>query len=336
MVHVDIDLRYWSNGLQYPLPEWGKFYLELGAAVAQANHSDQRLVTALAVPTRSQAAVLTAAGIVISRVNSAEENLQDSHSDHLEMLSGLPVGTSVTVRRGKKTDKGIWVGTRVNPNDGSKMAGVQTENGKSGALTVWIPESDSKRVQVSSIAWAKLPANSETARDKGASRSEFVSQIVQGMGLLKFAKESALDCIILGNVGLLVKEADGAKLSLGTQGHEESAGTLRDLLRVRRLFTKDESFRSDIFPVNKAENAKLSEQMTPHVVVFDGAVGFLKWRDNWPQSKWLVILDRTEPRFRDAVQVVNEEYLNRTSEEEFMPSSAAPSPVDIVAFTVAK
>ena len=126
------------------------------------------------------------------------------------------------------------------------------------------------------------------------------------------------------------------KLSVGSLDHKELAGTLRDLLRVRRLFNKDESFRSDIFPVNKAENAKLSEQMTPHVVIFDGSVGYLKWRDNWAQSNWLVILDRTEPRFREAVQVINEEYLNRTSEEELRPSRPAPSSVDIVAFTVSK
>lgn len=339
MVHLVTDFRYWSKGLQHPLPEWGKFYLALGAAFAQVNRSDQRLVTALAVPTRSHAAVLTAAGVLMSRVKRVDENLNASTADHFEMLSGLPSGTSVIVRRGKKTDKGVLVGTRVSPSDETRReVGVRTESRKSGGLTIWMPDRDSMKVQVSSIAWTRLPTNSEKSRDSATSRSDFVSQIFQGTELLQFATKSTLDCVIIGNVGLLARETKGLKLSVGSTTRKESAGTLQDLLRVRRLFSKDESFRSEIFSASMANHAKLSRQVTttPHVVIFDGAVAFLKWRDKWAETKWLVILDRTEPRFRDAVQVVNEEYLNRTNSEELRTARPTPSAVDLVAFSVTK
>ena len=336
MVQIDVDFRYWSNGQQLPLPDWGNYYLGLGAAIAQVDRSNRRLVAALAVPTRSQAAVLTAAGVVISGVKAIAERHQDPTSDHFNMLCSLHVGTPVIFRTGTRTDKGVIAGTRLEQGDGKARVGVQTQSRKGGGLTTWIPSQEADRVQVSFIPWGGLPVNPDKARDSGTSRSDFVAQVFQGEGLLNFATKSVLDCAILGSVGLLVREARDIKLSVGALREVTSAGTLHDLLRVRRLLTKGEPFRTEFFPVSKAENSKLSDGNTPHVVVFDGALGFLKWRHYWAHSKWLAILDRTEPRFEEAVQVINEEYLHRIDVEDFGIAGATPAAVDVVSFTVAK
>ena len=66
--------------------------------------------------------------------------------------------------------------------------------------------------------------------------------------------------------------------------------------------------------MNNRTHAVLSEETARPLVVFDGAGGFLKWRDKWAHCNWIVILDRTEPRFTEAVQVVNEKYLSRIAE----------------------
>ena len=338
MVHANIDFRYWANGQQLPLPSWGKFYLQLGAAVAQENSPQVGLVTALAVPTRSHAAVLVAAGAVISKVKTTDTERQVSPAAHFDMLCSLPAGTAVVLHQGEKAYKGILVGCRDVKNDGTAMIGVQTQSEKGGSLTEWLPMESSLKVQLSSLTWTSLPANLEKAGVVNTSSSEFTAQVFQGPDLWTFVTNSTLDCVIIGSIGSLVQEATATKLSVGPQGLEASAGTgtLRDILRIRRLYNNNEAFRSDIFPVYTRDHSVLLEEITPHLVIFDGAVGFLKWRDNWSHCNWAVLLDRTEPRFSEAVQIVNEQYLSRISEKELTLSAALPPSVELVAFTVAR
>ena len=336
MTNANIDFRYWTDGRKLPLPRWSKFYLQLGAAIAQENGAQRSLVTALAVPTRAYAATLIAAGAVVSRAKTTDAIGQVSPEAHFETLCSLPVGTSVILRQGEKAAKGIYVGTRDNRNDGTARIGIQIQSGKGGSLTEWLPVASSPKVQVSSKTWSRLPADIEKSRDVNTSRSEFIAQVFQGADMWKFITKSTLDCVILGNVSSLVQEATATKLSVGSRGREASAGTLQDILRIRRLYKNNETFRSEIFPVNIKNHEKQSEGAAPHLVIFDGAVGFLKWRDNWSHCDWVVVLDRTEPRFTEAVQVVNEDYLSRIGEVELGISDPPPPSVELVAFTVVR
>ena len=135
---------------------------------------------------------------------------------------------------------------------------------------------------------------------------------------------------------LSYKRQKKTKLSVGPRARETSAGTLQDILRIRRLSSTSEAFRSDIFPVRSKGHAMESEEMAPHLVVFDGAVGFLKWRHIWPHCNWVVILDRTEPRFEEAAQIVNEDYFSRVDEEKLELPDAPPVSVELVSYTVTR
>ena len=310
--------------------------MHLGAEAVQDNNDQQRLVIALAVPTRSYAAVLLAVGAIVSNAKTINAAGQVSPESHFEMLCGLPTETSVILREEGKPVKGIFVGTRDFKNDGNLRIGVQIQNSKGGALTTWLSRETSQKVQVSSMPWSRLPKDADNAREVDTSSSEFTSEIFQGIDLWNFVTESSLDCVILGNVGTLEKEATTTKLSIGSRGTEASAGSLQDILRICRLFRNNEAFRSQILSVNSNEHAKLSEGMLPRMVIFDGAVGFLKWRHYWSQSNWVVILDRTETRFLEAVQSVNEEFLSRIDERELNLSNPTPQSVELKAFTVTR
>ena len=334
MINADIDFRYWTNGRRKPLPGWSKYYLELGESIAHESEKSQRLVTALAVPTRSYAAVLIAAGVIIARARTIGRNYGVSTTGHFEMLSSLPLGTSVILRQGKKTVKGILVGTRDTGNDGVSRIGVQTQNRKSGGLIEWLPPASSTRVQVSSKTWTQLPANAAKAGNANTHRSAFISRVLQGKDLWNFFSRSTLDCVILGTVKRLVREATDTKLSVGNRGREESAGTIGDILRIRKLNGDTEAFRSDVLPVNSSRSPSQTKDIEPHIAIFDGAAGFLKWRDDWSDSNRIVVLDRTEPWFVEASQMVNEEYLSRVGEVELSFSKPPPPSVDLVAFLV--
>ena len=336
MFGTDIDLRYWADGQKKRLPSWSKFYLELGAAIARKGSVQQRLVTALAVPTRSYAAVLAAAGAVITNATTADSQGQASLRAHFEMLNSLPSGTSVILRQGGRAVKGIFVGTRDNKNDGTVRIGIQTQSSKGGALTEWLPLESSLKVQVSSTPWSNLPTDVESARVVNTSSSDFISQVFQGADLWNFVMKSTLDCVILGTASSLEQEATATKLSVGSCGSESSTGTLQDILRIRRLCRSDEAFRSEIFPVNVTDHVKTTVGLEPQFVIFDGPAGFLKWRQNWSSHNWVVILDRTETRFMEAVQVVNEEFLGRIDERKLNLSIPNPQSVELVSFTVAR
>ena len=340
MTQVELDFRYWNNGHKTPLPDWAKYYLDLGATVSLKRDANRRLVTAMAVPTRSHAAILVATGVIISRVKSDTSSRRHTPEEQFEMLSGLPGGTSVILHKGDNTVRGILVGTKVDPSDGIARIGIQRTRGRQttrgngeGPLTEWLPPTASLQVEVSSEDWTRLPSNVAGRADAATSRSEFVSRVFQGLDLWNLVTQSSLDCVVLGGVGLLVQEATATKLSVGSRGTAATAGALGDILRVRRLSSENEAFRSDFFPVNSNEHVWRTERLPPGVVIFDGASGFIKWRHKWQQSDWVIILDRTETHFIDAVQLVNDIYLSRTGKSGEILENR-PLPVESVSFTV--
>ena len=68
-------------------------------------------------------------------------------------------------------------------------------------------------------------------------------------------------------------------------------------------------------------------------VVFDGALGFLKWGQMWHGRHQVVILDRTEPYFDDAISAINTRFSqNRTDGEVALPGSDAPPGGEVLAF----
>jgi hypothetical protein len=68
-------------------------------------------------------------------------------------------------------------------------------------------------------------------------------------------------------------------------------------------------------------------------VVFDGALGFLRWGQLWHGRHQVIMLDRTEPYFDDAISAINTRFSqNRTGGDGALPGSAAPPGGEALAF----
>ena len=68
-------------------------------------------------------------------------------------------------------------------------------------------------------------------------------------------------------------------------------------------------------------------------VVLDGALGFLKWGQMWHGRHQVVILNRTEPYFDDAISAINTRFSqNRTDGEVVLPGTDAPPGGEVLAF----
>jgi hypothetical protein len=113
-----------------------------------------------------------------------------------------------------------------------------------------------------------------------------------------FLAHSQLDCVIAASDAPLREEAN-ASIGLVTDSGWTIEGCIQDIIRVRRFGKEGDIYRSD---VQVSGNSRLMDiDACPPIVIFDGAAHFLRSSGDWPNSSWIVILDRTEARYADGL-----------------------------------
>jgi len=292
-----------------PVPDWGTFFAELGSSLAKHNIERDRLIAAIALPTRAYAAALTAFGIVFARTAEPPEGI--SAGEHFQDLCRLQLDTPVTLVKNNRKRTGRLKGYMKSGDQ--EFIGVQVEDEKGGGLVEYVRSKDSLRVQISETEVTKLP-RTQVGR-KVVAHEGFLTSLLGRENASRVALSSRLDCEIIGRIGLFGIETKRTQFSLQPNCLPSEMGTLQDLLRVRQFLGENDSYRSEIIKAVGMMEPSVSTKENPHVVVFDGSAGFLKWRNNRRRSHWIVILDRSETNFQDAVQAINGEYMGREPDQ---------------------
>ncbi len=313
-------LHYLDGDDFIPLPEWARFFLQLGSWIASALKTHQRLVCVASIPTRSHAAVFAAAGAVGQRI---ELPIAQSTSEYIQRLRELPIGSSVFyhVEAAKKVP--------------CKLRGCVEEDGTEyvlleagGGLFWYIPMARILRIELSRRSLPTLPAN-PTARTVRAN-VPFLRLILEREQLESLLRYSRLEVMVIGNEGLLRGEILSPTLALFDRKGAVITGKLHDLLRVRRFLTADAPFRSDILP---ARTSIFSGGEQPWIAIFDGSTSFLRWFDKWPASGWLVVLDRTDSHFEEAINEANRQHaMSAAKEPRISDLPASPPGVEYVIY----
>ena len=315
------DERQWQ-----PLPDWGNFFLELGRYIAEYEDKENRLVVALALPTRNYAAALTALGIVQTKASSAE---LDSKK-RFEELCKLPKGTAVYYYYNGKELKAILEGSEVVQNGERLKVRVQAKvaNKKyGGSLTYWIDETEAFKIKIREKSSHNLPKNQKGRTVKSQDNS-LLSSLIGTQQAKKYSTSSKLECALVGSKSILKQEISKTHLNISQQ-----SGTLQDILEVRSFKTSEgQAYHSDVFSGTMSKSSKTLDDNPPEIVIFDGAKGFNKCRDNWRKSHCIILLDRTELHFQEAVDIINEDYCNRCDDFSLNPFSERPSGVEIIAY----
>jgi hypothetical protein len=318
-------------GQRVLLPAWGTFFIDMGRRVAQSESGQNRLVVGLAVPTRAFAAALAAFGVVLARANSSMKQVDPS--THFERLCGLPKRTPVVFREKGKQFKGIYEG--IKKEHDKQYLQIRVESQNTGGLTYLVLPEECHNVAEASEQISELPD-----RQKGRPiiyNRKFLESLIGEEDVFKFATSSCLECTILGRISILRHEIKEINFYCGQDKGVYKAGKLQDILRVREWLSKDEAYRSEVLPVDGHNQQKTAEGLVPHVTIFDGAAGFLKWRDYWRNSHWIIVLDRTEPHFREAVELVNQDYIqNRVGEGGIQNMPPSPPGVEFVVYQEAR
>ena len=311
------SLYYRKKGQWTLLPLWGQFFLELGQEISTREDSENRIIAGLALPNRAFAASLTTTGVITGSLSCSDHG--NEALKRFERLFTLARGTSLYYRRenGKRI-KVIFDGPT---SDGSML------ELHSGKCIYKIPPNLALRVEFPPKEMTSLPGRSYT--QSNMSIPPLLSQIYKEAVAKEIVLQSRLDCIIIGSIGRIEQEINDTRFAVRDAAGEFSEGALQDIVRVRRFSTDAETYRSDIFYTH-SEKHPGSQQEIPRVVIFDGAISFLKWGASYHYPHCIVLLAQTEPEFDAAVQVFNENYMkNHLNDVVFKKPLTIPKGIPI-------
>jgi hypothetical protein len=308
----------------HELPEWARFFVRLGFEVGRRPAQDRRLVVAVGVPARFLAAAAASAGVVAGGVSGDTSNAHE----HFLGLCSAAEGTPVILERGGRQYLGEIHGHV--KREGEVWLRVRIQDPKTGGETHLIRESQSSRVSLVNQSSGVLPKQPHGVAP--ISRPAFIRSLLGTEGLHRISSATALDCVIVGKAGWLKSELGGVKLGIETGGRTVEEGRLDDITRTRQVIGPKRNYRSFIVSSTSRLRHALSTAR-PRCVVFDGALGFLKWRHNWRSSHWILVLDKTDPRCSDGAIALNGEYEGRSiGIAEDLSSFKRPPAVEITAF----
>lgn len=339
-------LQYSTPNGHAKLPLWVVFYLELGSfLISPIEQISERRILGVAIPTRAFSAAFSAIGAVVGSIVDVGD--QQGDDDYFDQLCAAPSGTHIKFRDRDKKGKdrlldGILLGTQeiTSPRASSAsvwMLQIQIEKSSmrdpaAGGLRRFITRERSRDVTLAKVDTVLTADNLPTGQRGAilAPTSNFAKDVLGSHSITEFERESHMTCLLIGSQTALRSEITEQVF----QTDVGQSGTLSDLLRVRRLVGVTRPFRSEIFAANSRRPPRFpAEKNKPDLVIFDGSLGFLKWRDYFPSSHWLVLLDQTEPGFEDGLQTLNNHYIQRNGSDpslEDFPS--LPDGVEVIFF----
>lgn len=328
MTLTPVNLYFEDSGKWYSLPKWADYFISIGKQLASADHSTSRIATAIVVPTRAYCAAFVSLGMV---VGDASKGDRPSNVAHFEMLFDLPPGTPVILRKGQKVLRGILQDPEILNEEICIRVQVESKDAATGGgLTYLIRESQAYQVQPAKHS-GKLPKK-QGAENKRFTNS-FVDSLLGDADPVQLGLRSKLVCAIVGKKNALEHEIRQTPLAIHANGDCRVEGQLQDVLRVDRFVSGQQAYRSALVPVGSSPPSSDVASNVEMAVVFDGAAGFLKWGSMWPNRHQIIILDRTEFYFDDAISAVNSRFSqNRADAEPPLSVSDAPPGSEVLAF----
>jgi hypothetical protein len=320
------DLYYWDGVRWLVFPAWAKFFIRLGAAISSQIAINRRLIAAVSIPTRSYAAPLAAFGVVVSRSSSVVE--QSSAPEHFQLLLQAKKGTPVTLLKEGIKHKGVIDG----PCSIGDRIWLRIKI-RGGELSAWalVESSAAREVELISDEEERIPKR--ITGKPVTPVTTFTKSVIGADTATSFTTTSRLDCVLVGRVKRLQTEISQTKFAVGTEPNGQfSIGTLQDVLRVRRFLDPREHFRADIVSTSSRRVTK-APSAVPAVVVFDGSASFLRSRGLFEAANWIVVLDRTDASFAEAMTICNQDYVKKRIDESGLEGfSDIPNGIDLVSY----
>ena len=333
---VDISVLglFERGGEWLPLPDWARYHLEAGLSIGRVQLKGQRCIHAIVVPTRDYAATLCASGAVLA---AYEDESSASAEQQFNELCESPEGTAVTLRDGRDRRRrmnGYLTNVRTG-YDGEPLLGIQIGRQDSGGTRYRIPLSEVWRVGLVDQTDDQLQ-KPQRARMLQAV-NPFAEDVLYPLDARRFTEPGNLGCLIVGARARVAAEAEHQGFATKPE-HARSRpapGILDDLLRLQKNAGARNPHRSTVLPARASGIPESIAEQTPAVVVFDGANGYLKWRDRLRAAHAVVVLDRTDPRYGEAADQLQSDYVRRTDDSPLWTPPPPPPGVEAIRFGLA-
>ena len=315
-------LKYLKDERPSSLPNWVTFFLELGASLADIRTEQSRYVAALAVPSRAFAASFLGAGFSYSYFLLH----QDMNAEHVEQIRCLPNGTAVRYLDGKgRLKKAIKRNLVI--YEGRELIGIQDEG--DGNKTVYLPAEKISGVEISDEHYKRLPYHQKGYKIRPP--SDLLAELLPERSY-EYVFQTTIYGVVVGLLSTIKLEAE-AELLIGSQTGQVCKGTLQELFRVEGTNTPSSGHRFSMHHVNNVGAANHTSLIADPIAIFDGSLSFTKWKELYRTYNWLIILDRTEPNFPNAVSQVNTEYANRGEKAPKILLPLVPHGVELMLFS---
>lgn len=323
---LPVNLHFKDSGHWYSLPKWADYFISVGKHLAWAGQSENRTVTAIIVPTRAFGAAFVSLGMVIGDAASRD---QTSAAEHFKKLIDLPRGSSVIYRpKSGKTLKGVL--QEPVEKYGRLWLRVQVHSKKGDGLTYFVDESMALLVQPARHS-GKLPKKQVGENIRFANK--FVDMLLGDADPVQLGLSSKFVCALVGKKTILEHEIRKTPLAIHVNGNRHVDGVMQDILRVNQFVTEKQSYRSALVPVRGGSPPVEILSTVDMGVVFDGALGFLKWGEMVYNRHQVIILDRTETYFDDAISAIRTRFSqNRVDGETVLPECEAPPGAEVLMF----
>lgn len=252
-------------------------------------------------------------------VARAAEALPDVE-EHFSALTQLAPESPLVVKMGER----IYAG---------KFAGV-VDSGRGPAIRVQynnmihdVPKQLCLRIQAGTGGKRTLPKASPRS-----SRSDFemIAAIVGRATAAEFLSVPTVDVVLVGHAALLSQELT-ALFVRPVSVRADGGLALSGLLRSARFLPEGGISRSMLVS-DRVSEFEMPVSDVPHVVVFDGARAFTRYRSEFKESSWIVILDRCSPGLTEGADVANGEFATRAGNTNLITTLAIPAGTEVQAF----
>lgn len=321
-----------ETGMPRSIPKWGQFFVSLGSTLALLKSETERFVVAVAAPTRAYATAFIASAY-ISEVAKRGPSVSEIRR-HYDTIAKLPIGSAVSHRKGDRLRRCIFQGCTIEDFGAGKRAylAIQVENESGGNTIERLPWEKSMAIEVREEAEVSLPKNQ---RGRTAVRNvRFVESVVGAENADHFLTISRLNAVIVGHGSLFSSECRETEFCSQNSAGRLAKGILQDIIRLRRFQGQTFTYRAEL--VSPSAEAVDPFLETAPMTFFDGALGFIRLRDFWPDANWLIVLDRSDPGFRDAANEINSEFIQRRSGVLETQKMETPPGIELLAFKEAK
>lgn len=307
------------------LPEWCRFYLELGARVSLERIPSARSVVALSVPTKAFAAPLLAAGATIASTLARSFTDADFRA-HLEFLNSLPRDTPLSYRSpvGNNVKKCLFDGC----DDGGPEPAVRIKVASNGNYTKRLPPR---------LAFGLEPMGSESYTLKynqngrcmvDDSEYRFLCSFLGAQRAGELLAFSSVESVVIGGANRFREEI--IAMALGVRGPSTEVALLGTLLGVRNPTSTNVALRTLAIPAFR--DLTVTGDYDPSVTILNGSNAILEQYGVCPRSNYVAILDRTEPRFADAANRIKDAFYRRLDLPDRVEPQAPPPAIEQIWF----